>query len=131
MDKKQTQLGMNPSTANGRLVKDLLFAFAVEAGHMCFRCGLPLVRENFSVEHIVPWLDSEDPIGLFFDTNNIAYSHLPCNVGAARRTYAKCGTKQSYQKGCRCDLCKEAKSVSLKKYYTTEKRRARYLKTGN
>lgn len=85
MEKKKEQLGMNPSTASGKLLKDLLFGFVSKAGLVCYRCGLPMLRENFSVEHKIPWLDSEDPIGLFFNPENIAYSHLVCNIGAARR----------------------------------------------
>lgn len=85
MDKKQVQLGMNPSTASGRLIKDLLYNFVIESGHVCFRCEMPLTRETFSIEHMVAWLDSKNPIELFFDPNNIAYSHLRCNSLASRR----------------------------------------------
>lgn len=83
MNKKQAQLGMNPSTASGKLVKDILFSFIKE--RPCHRCGLEMSRETFSVEHIVPWLDSDNPIELFFDINNISFSHIKCNVSAARR----------------------------------------------
>ena len=81
--KKHSQLGMNSSTASHRLVKDLLFSFVKDTP--CYHCGGTLERENFSIEHKVPWLDSEDPKGLFFDLDNISYSHLSCNVKAARR----------------------------------------------
>lgn len=84
-DKKQIQLGMNPSTASGRLMKDILFNFVVKTGSdTCHQCGEQISRENFSVEHKTPWLDSEDPVGLYFDLSNIAYSHLRCNVAARR-----------------------------------------------
>lgn len=89
MDKKAEQLGMNAGTASHRLTKDILFQFVTSGGHKCFRCGKDLQRENFSIEHKKPWLDSIDPIGLFFDLENIAYSHLSCNVSAARRTNKK------------------------------------------
>lgn len=85
MDKKHSQLGMNPSTASQRLVKDTLFRLALELGHVCYRCQQPLIRETFSVEHIEPWLDSADPKAKFFDQSNIAFSHQVCNVAAARR----------------------------------------------
>lgn len=76
---------MNPSTASGRLIKDLLWNFIVEAGkNKCYKCGQEMNRETFSVEHKIPWLDSDDPKRLFFDLNNIAYSHLICNIKAAR-----------------------------------------------
>jgi hypothetical protein len=82
--KKALQLGMNPATASGRLVKDTLFRLAVSTGHKCFQCGEELTRETFSIEHMEPWLDSEDPKGNFFDQGNIAFSHLSCNRAAAR-----------------------------------------------
>ena len=85
MSKKRDQLGMNPSTASGRLLKDVLFKFVCETGNnSCHQCGEPMERETFSIEHIVPWLDSEDPIGLFFDLDNISFSHRTCNCAARR-----------------------------------------------
>ena len=42
-------------------------------------------RETFSIEHKTPWLDSGDPIGLYFDLDNISFSHLSCNCRASRR----------------------------------------------
>jgi hypothetical protein len=83
--KKQIQLGMNPGTASHRLVKDLLFKFVEQDGHVCYQCGMPMTRNDFSIEHKTPWLDSEDPIKLFFDLNNIAFSHKFCNMAAARK----------------------------------------------
>jgi len=130
MDKKKEQLGMNPSTANGRLLKDLLFDFAVKAGHVCYRCKKPLDRETFSIEHMEPWLDSEDPIKLFFDLENIGYSHLPCNVAASRKILADHGQIGMYNRGCHCQPCRDAKSACRRKAYTPEKRREIYLKTG-
>lgn len=83
--KKQKQLGMNPGTASGRLVKDLLFKFVQEQHPNCYRCNKPLTRETFSIEHKTPWLDSDDPVGLYFDLDNIDFSHRSCNTSAARR----------------------------------------------
>lgn len=83
--KKASQLGMNPGTASYRLTKDLLFDFVSKAGHRCHQCGGELARDNFSIEHKEPWLDSRDPSALFFDIANIAYSHLKCNFAAARK----------------------------------------------
>lgn len=83
--KKHHQLGMNAGTASYRLAKDLLFKFLTDAGHVCYRCGESMERKDFSIEHKTPWLDSEDPQKLFFDLNNIAFSHKSCNIAAARR----------------------------------------------
>lgn len=44
-----------------------------------------MTRETFSIEHLVPWLDSNNPIELYFDLDNISFSHLSCNIKAARR----------------------------------------------
>ena len=90
--KKQLQLGLNPGTASHRLVKDLLFKFVVDAGHTCFRCGLILTRDDFSIEHKEPWLDSAEPAVKFFDLSNIAFSHKVCNYGAARKHHSHLST---------------------------------------
>lgn len=84
--KKASQLGMNPSTASGRLIKDLLWNFVETTGNnKCHICGKVMTRDTFSVEHIVPWLDSDNPVDTFFDVDNVAYSHLKCNIGSARK----------------------------------------------
>lgn len=130
MDKKAQQLGMNPGTARHRLIRDLLFSYVKDVP--CFHCGKPLTRDTFSIEHKTPWLDSDDPLGLFFDLDNISYSHESCNYGAARQVNAPsaCGTEGRYNKGCRCDPCKAAKAARMKRGYTTEGRRERYAKYG-
>ena len=83
--KKQQQLGMNPSTASHRLTKDILFMFVENSGYKCFRCGGSMSRETFSIEHIEDWLDSENPVELYFDLGNISFSHLKCNVKHSRQ----------------------------------------------
>lgn len=130
---KHDQLGMNPSTASGRLVKDILFSLIVETGkNICFHCQKEINRKNFSIEHKIPWLHSEDPKKLFFDLGNIAFSHLKCNIAAARpgKPPPKCGTQSAYQSGCRCRSCTDATSARSRQLYTTEKRRERYLRNG-
>ena len=90
IDKKKEQLGMNPSTASGRLVKDILWSFIVKnCQDTCCKCGNKMTRETFSIEHIKPWLDSDNPVDLYFDLDNISYSHLSCNIAAARRPEPK------------------------------------------
>lgn len=132
MSKKSQQLGMNPATASNRLTKDILFHLVVETGkNMCHQCGGEITRDNFSIEHITPWLDSQDPVGLFFDMKNISFSHLKCNISAARKEKSPCGTHNSFNKGCRCEACVKAKAEHRKKYDTSDLRRKRYLRTGN
>ena len=87
---KKDQLGMHPATASNRLVKDLLWSFIEESGRdTCHKCGHPMTRDSVSLEHKTPWLHSEDPLGLFFDLDNISYSHLSCNTGDARKFHGK------------------------------------------
>ena len=122
--KKAEQLGMNPSTASNRLTKDILFHLVCKTGmNNCHLCGGELSREDFSIEHKVPWLDSENPVQTFFDLDNIAFSHLKCNVGASR--------------GVKTLTPEEARSRKLERYkryrrenYTPERRRAQYIRTG-
>ena len=107
MERKTKQLGINPGTATHRLLKDILFDFVIKSEHRCHRCNGELTRESFSIEHITPWLDSDNPTELFFSLDNIAYSHLKCNVGARRRYSVPIphGTRNGYSRGCRCKEC--------------------------
>jgi len=129
-EKRATQLGMNPSTAQHALKKQLMFSLAKKCSmDICFQCGLEIeTHEELSVEHKTPWLDSSNPKELFFDLDNIAFSHLECNVRAARRDVKPCGTSAAYQKGCRCDSCRKANSTKASREYEPSYRRARYLK---
>ena len=119
--KKNEKLGMNYSTASHRLVRDILFKFIVDAGITCYRCGKDLTRETFSIEHKEAWLNSEDPVGLFFDLDNISFSHQSCNYGNGTR-YNKGNraphvslTRYKVHK-CRCDLCREANASNARRY---------------
>jgi hypothetical protein len=85
-EKKSEQLGMSYGKAGNILRKDIIFHLAHKAGMGdCFQCGKMIDDvDNFSIEHKVPWLDSEDPIGLYFSFDNIAFSHTHCNLKAKR-----------------------------------------------
>lgn len=126
MQNKKNQLGMNPSTASNRLIKDLLFDFVIKAGHKCHRCGGDLERHTISIEHIEAWLDSDHPIEMFFDIQNIAYSHLSCNARASRpgirpkrgMTHGTSG----YRQGCRCEKCKSLYSINRRERHIKSKK---------
>jgi len=108
--KKEVQLGIHPSTAAHTLRKQLMFHLAQKCSmDSCFQCGEKIKSaDELSIEHKTPWLDSDSPKELYFNLDNIAFSHLKCNVSAARRSKSACGNIRSYQNGCRCSLCKEA-----------------------
>jgi len=119
--KKNEQLGMSHGTAANRLRKAIMFRLLQDAGKdMCFQCGEKIESvDEISIEHKVPWLDNDDPVGLFFDLDNIAFSHLSCNVGASRqhkglRLTTKHGSKTMYSNhGCRCRICTKAETARV------------------
>ena len=101
--KKGKQLGMPLGTASARLRKRILFNLLKEAGkNICFQCGKTIdSEEELSIEHKIPWLDSDNPKELFFSMDNIAFSHLNCNIKAARHPET---TKVTHQKLARAGL---------------------------
>lgn len=127
--KKNEKLGMNASTASNRLVKDLLFNFIISSGHKCFWCGEELTRETFSIEHKIPWLNSEDPKSLFFDIDNISYSHFLCNVKAAKRGIGPCEDYVYPKKGCKCEICRQKRRDRYVYCPTTRAEQYRRTKT--
>lgn len=121
-EKKSRQLGMPHGTASGKLRKQIMFHLMQKCGmDTCHQCGKKIESiDTLSIEHKTPWLDSEDPVGLFFDTDNIAFSHHHCNCASARQPQKgqvpKCGTLWAYKKGCRCDECRKANTNYLRQY---------------
>ncbi len=95
---KTQQLGMSFSKANYILYRTIMFALAKDLGRtICFRCGESIDSlDDFSVDHKMPWLYTEDPSGMFFDMDNIAFSHNGCN-GKARRLSRKVNSKSGFK----------------------------------
>ena len=127
---KSQQLGMAHGTAANKLRKSIIWDYVLKNGdNTCFQCG-EVIEDigELSIEHKKPWLDSEDPSGLYFDLDNIAYSHLSCNCRAGTRKRAICGTRSKYLSGCRCQDCKDANASSGRERYKPERRRERYLR---
>ena len=118
---KNKSLGMNHSTASGRLIKDILFKFITKDGILCHHCQEEMTRDNFSIEHITPWLHAENSLDLFFDLNNVSFAHLKCNILKRRLTHAKNRT---------VDELREFWALKKRNSYTPEKRKEKYLKTG-
>jgi hypothetical protein len=85
--KKAEQLGMSIGMASAKLKKAILFNLVQAANRdICYHCHIKISSiDEFSIEHMTPWLDSKDPKELYFDLSNIAFSHIKCNIAAARR----------------------------------------------
>jgi hypothetical protein len=75
-----SQLGMPQGTATGRLRKNILFHLLKKLNeNICFKCKTSIKGvEDLSIEHVKPW-ENVDP-NLFWDLDNIAFSHLRCNT---------------------------------------------------
>lgn len=119
---KDRQLGMSHGTAANRLRKMILFKLIQQLGlDICFQCTKPIYKiDNLSVEHKIPWLNSNDPVGLYFDLENIAFSHLSCNISAGvtsnKGNRSKHGTSTRYSQGCRCEKCTKANTEKVRRY---------------
>lgn len=94
---KSEQLGMNIGTASSQLKKRIMFKLLQRLGEdFCYQCKERIESvDDLSVEHKVAWLHVSPD--LFWDLDNIAFSHLSCNIKAAnrpldRRKYASEGT---------------------------------------
>lgn len=126
---KSQQLGMPHGTANNILKKNILFSLLVKYNeNICYHCSEPICFvEELSIEHKIPYLYSDNPKELFFSLDNIAFSHLRCNVGARRSTSKlpiKHGTPYAWDKRkCRCAKCKEAKLIRSRKSKENQKLR--------
>jgi len=113
-EKRLKQLGMPIGTASARLRKTIVFDLLKQLNqNVCFQCGTEIESEKeLSIEHKTPYLDSENPKELFFDLENIAFSHLNCNIGARRSSKVSTHPNHSsYRKGCRCEECKNLEKI--------------------
>jgi hypothetical protein len=143
---KSEQLGISISTAQHQLRKMIMFDLVQKANlDNCFRCGNKVAIENFSIEHKENWLHSEVPKELFFDLNNIAFSHILCNSIARRSVkgkkinpkHIKRGEKRSSSKLKEKDIPEIRKLIlkgeSLRKianYYGVHHSTVGHIKTG-
>lgn len=117
---------MNPSTAQHRLLKDILWNLILKTNqNFCCKCGCEMTRADFSIEHVEPWLDSDDPVRLFFDMNNISFSHLVCNMASRRPPSHKVQDREDYYRKVR-----EKDAERKRKAYSPDKRRAKYISKG-
>ena len=122
-NKKKDQLGMAQGTARNKLVKLIMFDLIKKLGlNFCYQCAAEISDINtLSIEHKKPWLDSENPKELYFDLDNISFSHYSCNVGAARPRKMNHPSWNSYKEGCRCSECTDINTKKVK--YFRDKRK--------
>ena len=105
---------MSDGKAHNILRKLIMFSLVQELGKdICFRCGKKIETiDEFSIDHKVAWLNSENPVSLYFDLENISFSHCSCNI-AAKRVVPR---KPIYTK----EELRQKKSVYEKKRRSTE-----------
>jgi hypothetical protein len=83
-ESKNQTLGMSHGTATGRLRKMILFDLLKRHNeNICARCHESITNiDELSIEHLKPWEGIS--ANLFWDLNNVAFSHIYCNIKAAR-----------------------------------------------
>lgn len=125
--KKKEQLeGMDPSLASNNLKKSIIFFLAQKCEmDICYQCGKRIETiDLLTIEHKTPFLDSDDPLDVFFDIDNIAFSHAVCNTKARRAMKPIAhGTQHAYiTRGCRCDMCVENWRKYRQKYMENKRK---------
>ena len=119
-EEKSRQLGMPFGTANNRLRKLIIFNLLKRhSENICFRCGKVIETiDDLSIEHKKPWMHAN--IALFWDMENIAFSHMHCNISIARHSKRLEHGKNGYRMyGCRCELCREEQRKRVQLFRTT------------
>jgi 5-methylcytosine-specific restriction endonuclease McrA len=81
--KNKLRLGMSHGKANHLLMRSIIFSLVVRSDRdRCYRCGHVILRpELLSIDHVEPWRHG-DSTDLFWNLENIAFSHQVCNSGA-------------------------------------------------
>jgi hypothetical protein len=77
----QETFGMHQGSVQWKLYKQIMFHQSVRLNeNICYRCGKRIDNmDECSVEHKEPWLGSKNPIKLYFDSENLTWSHRKCN----------------------------------------------------
>lgn len=89
-DKIYSQLNMSFSKASYLLKKQLFYSLLKQKQlHICYRCNNEISNcKELSIDHIEDWLSSANPKFSFYNLDNLAYSHLTCNIKAQKRNKA-------------------------------------------
>ena len=86
---------------------------------ICYRCeGKIKTVQELSIEHKEPWFDVDPE--LFWALDNVAFSHLSCNVGSRRRGVKRLKGEDGTEwcSGCQRFLAVESFGRMSKKHYT-------------
>lgn len=117
MSNRNEILGISYSTACNQLRKNLLFDLAGRLNLLvCYRCNESILApRELSIDHKKAWLEFESS-DLFWDLDNLAFSHLSCNSGASRRTTGFTGKVSTLRKSIVddklfCSKCETQKDV--------------------
>lgn len=135
---KSNFLGMPHGTAAARLRKLLFFSLLKKHDeNFCYRCGNEIIdASELTIDHKEPWEGVN--IDLFWDLDNIAFSHQKCNRphrrkggGSKKRIFPPDGMawcaehrdylpREKFDKGGRQDglrdYCKECRKIYRKKW---------------
>ncbi len=104
-------LGISHGAAASRLRKMVLFRQLKKYGdNICVRCGLEITDiDELSIEHLQPWEGRSAE--LFWDLNNVGFSHMACNL-ADRHTRPAVKLRKIGPSGTSwCVVCKLFKSA--------------------
>jgi hypothetical protein len=93
----------------------------------CYRCSGIIENENdLSIDHKKEWMYSDNAYDLFFDIDNIAFSHKSCNSAHRRkgiRVYSNSGYKgvcfrknDKNKKKWSADICVNGKAVFIGRF---------------
>lgn len=89
--KKHDVLGVSISSASYKLRKMVLFDILRRHNeNICYRCGKTIDNvDELSMDHKIDWLNAPNAKELFWDMDNIAFSHLKCNTVAGQEEAAE------------------------------------------
>jgi hypothetical protein len=84
----ETQLEMSLSKAKYKLLRKIMYTYIVYLKlNTCHRCQDTINSvDSMSIEHKVPWRHSTIAKELFFDMDNITFSHVKCNNEFRRKS---------------------------------------------
>jgi len=129
---KESLLGEKAGTAQHKLRKLIMFDLVQQTNRdICYRCKRPIeLIEELSIEHKEAWQSSPDPRKSFFDLDNIAFSHLSCNVANNKGKHTaktRCKNGHPYihkdKKGHNyCNICRATQTAVWR-----EKNKDKYL----